>query len=693
MTRRVRTLVGLGLFGFAILPWYAIEEGLFSTEWLVDYPLDRELAPALLQALLHGRLWLLPVLPALVAPLFSARPRVLVASGLAGLAWVVAQGFAIGPLGPSVPVLEALSHARQYGMGAGALVVHVALVLLVCEGLARRGALAGDAFAASALGLAAAFVAVFVVWPVMTVLAGAVRDDATGRTSLALFWSNLLDPKLRAVTASSLVLAILTGAGTTLLGLCLALAVTRTRLVGSRVLRGMSILPVVTPPFVLGLGLILVFGRAGLVTALLEDAFGIAPSRYIFGLPGVWLAQLLAFTPVAFLMILGVVQGVAPSLEEAAGSLGARPWRVFWTVTLPLLRPGLAAAFLVGFVESLADFGNPLTLGGSDLDVLSTQIYFAVAGAQSDVPRAAAMALVLLALTLVAFAAQRRWMGRAGYATVTGKGDPGLGQALPRGLEWMVVIASVLWSAFTFGVYGVVLLGGLVRSAGRDHSLTLDHFRSLFEGGAWASLGTSLELSLVAAPLSAGLGLLVAWLLARHRFRGRRAFELATMLAFAVPGTVVGIGYVLSFNVPPWELTGTGTILVLAFLVRNMPVGVQAGLATLAQIDPSLEEASRTLGAGTAATLRRVLLPLLRPAVLTALVYGFARAMTAVSAVIFLVGADHSLATTYILSRVEAGEYGRAIAYSSVLIVLMLAVLGGFQLLVGERRLGRRSGA
>jgi iron(III) transport system permease protein len=688
--KRVRAIVGLGLCGFVVLPWYAIEEGVFATEWLVDYPLDRELAPALLQASLHGRWWLLPLLGALVAPLVAPRPRALVAAGLAGLGWVMVQGLAIGPLGPSWPVLEELALGRQYGMGAGALVVQVALVLLLCEGLARRGALGGDVFATSALGLAAAFVLVFVVWPVAAVLAGAFGSEQ-GSISLALFWSNLTAPRLRAVAGSSLVLAVLTGAGTTFLGLCLALAVTRTRLRGSRLLRGLSILPVVTPPFVLGLGLILVFGRAGLVTSLLEETFGIEPSRYIFGLQGVWLAQLLAFTPVAFLMILGVVQGVSPSLEEAAASLGARPWRAFWTVTLPLLRPGLAAAFLVGFVESLADFGNPLTLGGSDLDVLSTEIYFAVAGAQSDVPRAAAMAIVLLCLTLGAFAAQRRWMGRAGYATVTGKGDPGLGQALPRGLERAVVVLSIAWTVFTFAVYGVVLLGGLVRSAGRDNSLTLDHFRALFEAGALSSLGTSLELSLVAAPLSAVLGLVVAWLLARQKFRGRRAFELATMLAFAVPGTVVGIGYVLCFNVPPWELTGTGAILVLAFVVRNMPVGVRAGLATLAQIDPSLEEASRTLGAGTAATMRRVVLPLLRPAVLTALIYGFARAMTAVSAVIFLVGADHSLATTYILARVEAGEYGRAIAYSSVLIVLMLAVIGVFQWFVGERRLGRRS--
>jgi iron(III) transport system permease protein len=123
---------------------------------------------------------------------------------------------------------------------------------------------------------------------------------------------------------------------------------------------------------------------------------------------------------------------------------------------------------------------------------------------------------------------------------------------------------------------------------------------------------------------------------------------------------------------------------------RNMPVGVRAGIATLAQIDKSLDEASHTLGAGSATTIRRVVLPLLRPAIVAALVYSFVRAMTAVSAVIFLVSAEYNMSTAYIVGRVEAGEFGLAIAYSCVLIVIMLAVIGLIQLGVGERRLGRR---
>jgi iron(III) transport system permease protein len=163
------------------------------------------------------------------------------------------------------------------------------------------------------------------------------------------------------------------------------------------------------------------------------------------------------------------------------------------------------------------------------------------------------------------------------------------------------------------------------------------------------------------------------------------------MLSFAIPGTVVGVSYILAFNVPPVELTGTGLILIICFVFRNMPVGVRAGIATMSQIDKSLDEASLTLGARSFTTVRRIILPLLRPAIVASLVYGFVRAMTAVSAVIFLVSAEYNMATAYIVGRVEAGEFGLAIAYSSVLIVIMLLAISAIQLLVGERKLGRRT--
>jgi ABC-type Fe3+ transport system, permease component len=211
-----------------------------------------------------------------------------------------------------------------------------------------------------------------------------------------------------------------------------------------------------------------------------------------------------------------------------------------------------------------------------------------------------------------------------------------------------------------------------------------------WRGSAWSSFWTTLEIALISAPLTAAIGLLTAYLLVRQDFAGKRTFEFATMLSFAIPGTIIGVSYVIAFNVPPIELTGTGTILVLSFIFRNMPVGVRAGVASMSQIDRSLDESSLTLGASTWHTFRKIILPLLRPAILAALVYSFVRAMTAISAIIFLVSARYDMSTSYIVGRVENNEYGIAIAYSTVLIVVMLAVIGVMQLLVGRRDIGRR---
>jgi iron(III) transport system permease protein len=213
----------------------------------------------------------------------------------------------------------------------------------------------------------------------------------------------------------------------------------------------------------------------------------------------------------------------------------------------------------------------------------------------------------------------------------------------------------------------------------------------LWAGAAWSSFWTTVQLSAIAAPLTAALGILAAWILTRQRFAGQGAFEFGTMLSFAIPGTVIGVSYILAFNVPPFELTGTAIILVACNVFRNMPVGVRAGMASMAQIDRSLDEAAQTLRARGWTTLRTVVLPLLKPAIVAALVYSFVRAMTTLSAVIFLVSAQYEWATTYIINRVVNGDYGVAIAYSSVLVVLMLGVTWTIQMVVGERRLRRRS--
>src|SRR4029453_5227099 len=313
----------------------------------------------------------------------------------------------------------------QYGMGFGASLAITAFGMLLSLGLAERGYFKGDAFVAGSVVALGALVAVFIFFPVARILLQALENN-DGAFSLPAFIARLTTEKIWGVACiagtvrcgvawNTLFLALGCAFGCTALGLAFALIVTRTRFAYKRLLRILSVLPIITPPFVIGLGLILLFGRSGLINQFLEWAFDIQPTRWIYGMQGILVAQIFAFTPIAFLVLIGVVEGVSPSLEEAAQTLRAGRWRTFVDVSLPLMRPGLANAFLTSFIESIADFGNPMLLGGN-FGVLSTEIFFSVVGAQLDPGRAATLGIVLLVFALAAFLIQRRVLGRKSYA-------------------------------------------------------------------------------------------------------------------------------------------------------------------------------------------------------------------------------------------------------------------------------------
>ena len=711
--------LAVGAVGFALVPWYAVPDSIWSVDWIL-HGNQKDNAPAWLQAVSYGRGWLWPVAvflagaAAFLAPALSrSRANAFIVIGALGFVYTMGQGFVIGPQGWYLDSLKSLLPALttgQFGMGLGAFLVLSAFAMLLALGLAGRGYFKGDGFVAGSAVAVSLLVAVFTFFPVFRILVSAAQDSNEA-LSLVAFQRRMFTEKVWGIGCvvgstrcgvawNTLILAFSCAIACTGLGLAFALIWSRTTFRYKKVLRFLSVLPIITPPFVIGLGLILIFGRSGIINQFIEYAFGLQLGRWIYGYQGVLLAQVFAFTPIAFLVLVGVVEGVSPSMEEAAQTLRADRWRVFNDISLPLMRPGLANAFLISFIESIADFGNPILLGGN-FGVLSTEVFFSVVGAQLDQGRAATLGILLLAFALMAFFAQRWLLGRKVYTSLAGKGDSGLPTQLPDRVRRLCYGVAIPWATLTLVIYSMALVGGFVETWGRDYSPTLKHYTKAFAiewtshgilwaGAAWNSFWTTIKLSAIAAPMTAALGILSAYLLTRQSFKGKAAFEFGTLLSFAIPGTVIGVSYILAFNVPPIEITGTGIILIVCFIFRNMPVGVRAGIAAMSQIDKSLDEASVTLGARGFTTLRRVILPLLKPAIVAALVYSFVRAVTTVSAVIFLVSAEHEMATTYIINRVVNGDYGVAIAYCSVLIVLMLAAIWLIQVLVGERRLGRR---
>ncbi len=711
--------LALGCAGYVAFPWYALQDGNGLAAMAGVFGIEEQ-ANGVTHALRYGRGWLGLGIAGLALAAVGAMHRPgrtqgawLVAGGTLGAIGLGVSGFTIGAKGWSVEGLNALFGElgrNQFGIGWGGAVALTSLVMLAAFGIARRGFFKGDLFIAAAVVSCGALLGLFILFPVLKALSSAFLAEGGGLSASAM-WERVASERnfglscivggVRCGVAwNTLFLGLLTASSTVALGTLMALMAERAQSRYAKPLNILAMLPIITPPFVVGLGLILLFGRAGLANQLLESLFGIEPSRWFYGWFGVWIAQTFAFTPIAFMIMRGVVQGVAPSLEEAAQTLRADPQRTFMTITLPLLKPGLANAFLVGFIESMADFGNPIVVGGQ-FSVLSTEIFFAIVGAQYDQGRAASLAWILTLFALAVFAIQRLVLGRRNYTTVSGKGDAGVAMALPPRVRKMVYGIALPWMAFTLLVYFFAFIGGFVQTWGRDYTLTLNHFHTAFAlewgqfgivwaGTAWNSFFTTLKLAAISAPLTAALGLMIAYLLARTQFKGQGLFEFSALLAFAIPGTVLGVSYILAFNVPPFELTGTGLIIVLCFLFRNLPVGVRAGTAAFKQLDKSLDEASLMLHANTVQTLRYVVLPLLKPALIAALVYSFVRAITTVSAVIFLVTAENELATTYIIGRVGNGDYGVALAYCTVLILLMSCATAAIQLVVGQRKLGRR---
>lgn len=512
-------------------------------------------------------------------------------------------------------------------------------------------------------------VALFILYPLAKVFA---------MTDVRLIIDFFRTPYFTRPLINSVALASVVGLFGTVTGFLLAYGFERARIPGRRLSDVISTVPVIAPPFIVAIAAIMLFGRNGFIVRHLLG--GYEPFS-VYGFWGLVIAETLAYFPTAYLVLKGTLAGIHSTFDEAASTLGANKTTIFFKLTIPLALPGIASSFLLVFIESLADFGNPLILSGS-FQVLSVQAYLQLT-AVYDIPGGATLAIMLLVPSLVAFLIQKYVVGKRSYVTIQGK--------VPRSERKSRKISIAFYTVFSVGVafiillfYGMIFVGAFVRLWGVDYSIAIANFAKGLEMG-WQYVLDSVWIALASAPLTGILGIIIAYLITRKRFMGRSVLEFASTMAFAVPGTVIGIGYVLAFNEPHLglpALQGTAWIILLLFIFRNMPVGLHAGIAGLKQIDVSMEEASRTLGASTSVTFRRIVLPLLMPAFFSSLVYSFVRAMTQISAVIFVVSGKWNLLTVFLLGLVDNGELSIAAAMSIILVAIVLFALALLKLLM-----------
>ncbi len=516
----------------------------------------------------------------------------------------------------------------------------------------------------------------FIVYPFIKLLMTTfIVDGRLSLDNLMLVFSNSYD---RLALINSIWLAVTVAAMGTFLGFVFALAVTRIHLPAPLrwFIAAVTILPLISPPFTSSIALTLSLGPNGIILKF----FGI-PDFNIYGFWGTWISESLTYFPVAFLTITSVLACIDPNLEDAGLSLGGSPFRVFRTVTLPLTMPAIANSILLLFACSLADFATPLVLAGHQFPVLPTQAYLQITG-MYDLKGGAALSFALLVPALLVFVLQRFWVSRKSYVTVGGKSGAqttvkGIGMAGTAVV--MAICAAVI--AFILFLYALIVMGAFTKAWGLDNSFTWESFAYVFDHGRKAMIDT-LIIACISTPIGGLLAVTIAYVTQRKSFPANGLMEFVSLLNFARPGTVVGIAYIIAFNSSPIVLTGTMSIIVAAYVFRYDSAGIRSVIASLHQIDPSLEEASLSLGASSIGTFKNVTLPLVIPALLAGMKYLFIHSMTAISATIFLVSVSWSLLTARILECMTELQFGNACAFSVVLILLVFIFNGMLTLLV-----------
>lgn len=535
-----------------------------------------------------------------------------------------------------------------------------------------RKKLMGDPIMVTTIVVLIAFLTLFILYPLAILLVDSFVTES-GPT-LDVFARVLAMPSFTTAITNTLAVGFLVSVVSALVGLLFAYVEVYVKL-KTRFMSGLfqvvSMLPVVSPPFVLSLSIIMLFGKSGIITRYLLGIY----DNSVYGFWGIFVVQTLTFFPVCYMMLKGLLKNIDPSLEEAARDMGASRWKVFTSVTMPLILPGLGNAFLVTFIESIADFANPMIIGGS-YDTLATTIYLQITGAY-DKQGAAAMAVVLLCITLLMFVVQKYVLEAKSTATLSGKASRQRMLITDRSVRLPLTVACSLLAVFVIVMYLCVPFGALFKTWGYDFSLTTKWFQQVFaKYHGFQVFRDSFVLSLVAAPITAILSMIISYLVVKRDFRSKGFIEAVSMLAMAVPGTVLGVGYIRGFSGGIFHtgilqgIYGSAAVLIIVFIVRSLPTGTRSGISALRQIDKSIEESAYDMGADSFTVFRTVTLPLIKDSFFSGLVTAFVRSITAISAIILLVTPQFLLITVQINEFAEKGNYGIACAFATILIAI-----------------------
>ncbi|HYE83160.1 MAG TPA: iron ABC transporter permease [Clostridia bacterium] len=502
-----------------------------------------------------------------------------------------------------------------------------------------------------------AFTAFFVIWPVIKVITVPTLSDYSGLITTTR-WARAL--------YNSVLMTVISTVSCTAIAFVFSYTLSRADVPFKKLFRFVTLLPIVSLPFIVALSYILLFGMQGIITKKL-----LGLSVDVYGWFGLWMVQTVTFFPYAFSIIYGVMKSVSTNLEYAAYNMGATRWQVFRNVFWPLCRPGVAGGALIAAINVLTDFGNPIMIGG-DMALLPTEAYMQIVG-WYDMKTAAVLATALLVPALMIFAVNRYWVGQRSYVTITGKEISLKPFELPKPVKWGLFSFCCFVSIFVLTVYGTLVYGAFTKAWGHDWSITFSNMRYVFDKNI--EVINSIKFAAVSSAGAALLAMILAYIVQKKQVGINKLLDFIAILPGAIPGIFLGLGFVIAFNSPPVEITGTSAIMVLALLFWNIPTCYSASVAGIQQIGSSVEDAALNLGANSFRSFKDVILPLLRVPFISGFVLSFLRSVTCLSVVIFIYSPGTIVGTISILGLVSNGEWGSAAAFTVILISIAFGVL------------------
>ena len=514
------------------------------------------------------------------------------------------------------------------------------------------------------------FFMLFPLWAILKLSFFEQGQLGLANFTLANFEKYFSTPRMLNALWHSLYISIVTTVIVTVVIFFFAYAMTRTTIRGKPFFRNIIMMPLVAPSIVQALALIYLFGRNGLITAHLLNT-----DWNIYGATGIIISEVLYCLPHAFVILFTTLSAVDIRLDEAAESLGATPFKVFTRITLPSAKYGIFSAAALTFNLTITDFGNPVVIGGN-YNVLATEIYAQVTN-MYRFDLGATISIILLVPSLMAFMLNY-YISRKTFSMISGAAKPEIPPSRPL-KKWLNTAYCSLVSISIILIFATVVMGSFVKVWPYDWTLTLQHYKFPSIGG-YSAIWTSVWVSLIVGVVGSFITLVAAYMMETRRPYFKQFIYFLSVMPAAIPGLVMGLGYILAFNKPYYWFYGTPWIIIINIVICNFTLGILSSISNLRNIDSSIEEASISLGGDTIRTFFQIIFPLSRVAFFQNFVYFFMRSMTTISAVIFLVSASVHLAAIEIIMLDNDGWTASANAMCTCIIVIVMLMLGVLQI-------------